>query len=57
MQVRFTKTFLKEIEENTNAKLAASVNNIIQSIKLTGSLSAITNMKNSEGAEMLIGFG
>ena len=49
MQVLFTKTFLKEVEQNTNAKLAASVNNIIQNVKSAGSLLAITNMKKLAG--------
>ncbi|MEO5569736.1 MAG: type II toxin-antitoxin system RelE/ParE family toxin [Bacteroidia bacterium] len=49
MQVRFTKVFLKEVEQNTNAKLASSVNNIIQSIKAADSLMTITNMKKLTG--------
>ena len=49
MQVRFTKVFLKEVDQHTNAKLAYSVNNIIQSIKSAGSLAAIPNMKKLGG--------
>jgi mRNA interferase RelE/StbE len=45
MEVKFTKVFLKEIERNTNARLALSVEKIINQVKSFGSLSEIHGIK------------
>ena len=45
MQVRFTKTFLKEVDKINNPKLAQSVIDSIEKVKAAPDITSITNLK------------
>ena len=45
MQVRFTKTFLKEVDKINNPKLAQSVIDSIEKVKSVPNITSITNLK------------
>ena len=45
MQVRFTKTFLKEVDKINNPKLAYSIIDCIEKIKAASDITSITNLK------------